>query len=260
MDIIIISIISIIIIIIIFIVKSYYTTPTNLENFSLINFLSKENIEDIIYNDYDKYYDRFYKIDWIARRVNSKDEYINLIKTNNVCSEFNSNEKDRLTKLINQIETNFKTNLNKINIPIDLLLQTPWNIGLCKGTIYENGFPHTRNLNIILSDYHLTLSDSELCKILRHEKIHIFQKAFPDITLNYLSKYNFKISGRRTPESMIRVNPDTNDDVYINSNNVLLSCKYNSMNPLSINDVNTTSQLDEHPLEFMAIDLEEKFI
>ena len=260
MDRIIIIIIIIIIVIIIFIVKSYYTTPTNLENFSMINFLSRSNIEDIIYNDYDKYYDRFYKIDWVARHINSKDEYINLIKTNNTCSEFNSNEKDRLTKLIILIETNFKANLNKIDIPIDLLLQTPWNIGLCKGTIYENGFPHTRNLNIILSDLHLTLSDSNLSKILLHEKIHIFQKAFPDITKQYLYTQKFKISGKRTPDSMIRVNPDTNDDVYINSNNVVLSCKYNSMNPSSINDVNILSQLDEHPLEFMAINLEEKFI
>jgi hypothetical protein len=253
-------IIIFILIIIIFIIKSYYSETTNFENFTMINFLSKSTIEDIIYNDYDKYYDRFYQIDWVARHVNSKDEYINLIKTNNVCSEFNFDEKDRLTRLIILIETNLKDNRNKINLPIELLLQTPWNIGLCNGTIYENGFPHTRNLNIILYDYHMTLSDNNLSKILLHEKIHIFQKAFPDITQQYLSQYNFKIYGKRTHDSMIRVNPDTDDDVYINSNNVILSCKYNSINPSSINDVNTSSQLDEHPLEFMAIDLEKKFL
>jgi hypothetical protein len=230
------------------------------ETYSNVNFLSKSELENIIYSNADRYYDRFYQIDWIARKVDSLESYIEMIKTKSICYEFSFKEKDRLTKLINQIEINIKANLNKVDIPIDLLLSTPWNIGLCRGSIYENGFPHTRNLNIILSDIHLGMSDINLSKILRHEKIHIFQKTYPDITEQYLSTYNFKIYGIRTPDSMIRVNPDTTDLIYTNSKNDVMSSKYNSTNPSSINDVSTQSQRDEHPLEWMAIELEEKFI
>ena len=256
---------TIIILIITFILISAYIYYSNLlkENFlnnPNVTFLSEKNLENIICSNSDSYYDRFYQVDWSARKVNSLESYINLIKNNNVCSEFNLDEKERLTKLILQIDSNFKLNPNKILLPIDKLLSTPWNIGRCKGLIYEGGFPHTRNLNIILSDQHMSMADNVLGKILVHEKIHIFQKAYPDFTLQYLTLNNFKICGTRTPDSMIRVNPDTNDIIYINENNIIMSSKYNSMNPSNINDVSNISQRDEHPLEWMAIDLEEKFI
>ncbi len=237
----------IIIIIIIIILLLNYSHEYFIDN---IFFINGNNLEKMLIDDDDKYYDRFYSIDWKARNVIDKYSYIDKIKKNKVCIDWDYKNKQRIINIINRIN---KINKNK-NI-----LSIPWKIGLTTGKIYEGGLPHTRNDVIIIStDIINNYSDNNLIKLLIHEKVHIFQKLYPNETKQYISK--FKILRERNENDMIRVNPDTNNYIYINDDKEILQTKYNSSNPSSILDVNTMNQNKEHPYEWMAIDISDKFM
>ena len=95
-----------------------------------------------------------------------------------------------------------------------------------------------------------------------HEKIHVYQKMYPDITNNIIKKLNFKLVGKRKYSDMIRVNPDTDDNIYSYNNNIM-KAQYTSINPTSIADIKyniSQEQSYEHPYEWMAIDIAKKIV
>ena len=75
-------------------------------------------------------------------------------------------------------------------------LYIPWYICCTQGLSYENGVPHTRGNYIIISKEHIKNKDvNELANTLVHEKVHVYQKLYPDDVSKYLEKYNFLHSG-----------------------------------------------------------------
>jgi hypothetical protein len=135
-----------------------------------------------------------------------------------------------------------------------------WNIGLIKDKLYEEGYPHTRN-NIIIIPLYLLNSKSQLINTLIHEKIHVYQKTYPEDIEKYLeangfTKYklrnDFNNSGVKT-----RANPDMDQWIYKNKKGEIMSTEYND-NPNSLMDVKTIpidNTKFEHPFEFMAYDI-----
>jgi len=95
-------------------------------------------------------------------------------------------------------------------------------------------------------------------KTLIHEKIHVYQKKYPDKINNFLIKYNFTKYKKRTVEDNTRANPDIDEWIYANDKNELFKAVYIN-NPKTIEDVNYYSgsgQSYEHPFEKMAIEIE----
>jgi hypothetical protein len=188
--------------------------------------MNKEEIIDFIKNDKDNYIKNLSIYDLYARKVKSHDEYINLIIDN--CLNF-TNE---------QIEIICNNSPQNITFKIALI-----------NTVYEEGFPHTREDIIFISPI-IFNNISNINKIIKHELIHIDQR------YNKRNYQNYKISRERNTEPLIRANPDLDKYIYKNINtNKELYYIYSSTKPNGINDIIKINNLDEHPYEMEAYNL-----
>ena len=111
------------------------------------------------------YINTFNKIDLKVRNCNSIEHCKEIYKKNIL--EFTNEEKKILINLI-----------KKINMKIKILksfYETEWKFSRVTNKI-DNGFPHTHNDTIYLSD---KFFKNPNMSVLIHEKIHIYQKKFP---------------------------------------------------------------------------------
>lgn len=176
------------------------------------------------------------------RQIKNKQEYLNNIQYH--FYDLSILEKFILKRAIYKAQNI----LNKIKYPgfySYKIKNIPWLIGCSKNKKYEFGFPHTRKNIIILNIDNLY--DNNLYKTLIHERIHIYQKLFPNDIQKFLNYFNFKKISKLTKND--RVNPDTDDYLY-QRNNIIYQCKINDNN----NTVKCTNKDPkyEHPYEFMA--------
>ena len=216
-------------------------------------FINKTKLFKIL--SHKDYLNTFSKIDLYVRNVNNTEEYIKY-KIVHSLSDFNIFEKLRLFCLTLYVDISiFLSKSNSINKT--KLIQIPWKIGVVNGKLYEEGLPHTRNGNIILSRNSLNNnSNKELAKILLHEKVHVYQYLYKDETQKYIEKKGFKKLRRR--EKNVRANPDIDLYTYTDSSGNKYRATYRK-NASSILDVKYdagNSQSYEHPYESMAIELE----
>lgn len=214
-----------------------------------INFLSKEDSMRFILNDNDNYFKNFTKYDLIARKSNSIKDYYSKIIT----IDFTNNQKILISKLTSKIDLLLPNKIASIK----------WNLALTYDSTYESGSPHTREDVIFLS----TLVDFEnikhLINTLLHEKIHIYQRLYPEdltILLNKRGYYKYKKRLDFLNEvPLLRSNPDLDNYIYIDPDGLPMYSVYNNNNPQSVQDIKTVpinSVLYEHPFELMAYSFE----
>jgi hypothetical protein len=218
-----------------------------------IHFLTKEEASKLLSEDKDEFYKTFFPADLYARKVQNINQYINLIKENGV-NDFTQEEKQKIQQAISKS----KRHLEQLSTPWfngKKASQGLWNIA--KSTsLYEDGLPHTRGSVIILSEYNLQDDIEVLSKTLTHERIHIYQKKYPEEVKEYLLQQGFVIKRERKQEDLVRANPDVDNYIYIDEkNNAEIKCQYTSFTPQSILDVKNSNQFFEHPFERMVIDL-----
>ena len=256
-------IIIILITIIIIIFFFYINTKINYsEHFTQnILFINNNDLLQILQDDSDNYYKSFFKNDFTARNINNINDYINLIKLST--SEYNNDERNKITKCINEINDIFN-NINNINKEFKWFDSKkangiPWKIGCIKGKLYENGLPHTRNDIIIISKDNINdFSHEKLLKTLIHEKVHVYQKLYPDDVKIYIDNNNFYKIKQKEEHDNIRSNPDLDNWIYKDDKNNIYKAIYNE-NPSSIEDIvysPVNNQSHEHPFEKMAIEIE----
>lgn len=223
----------------------------NFKYFNDIILLSNDELQSILVNNKDNYYDRFTKLDLKVRNVNTLEEYKNKIL--NSCYKCNQNEYNILLVAVNKINKVLK-NYKIIGFDGKKAVNIKWKIGVIDGEIYENGLPHTRGDVIIIPKS--LLNNDRLKNILLHEKIHIYQKIYPNDIQQYLNNNGFTISRKKIDN--IRANPDIDIYIYKNKNNQEMMCIYNN-SPKSILDVlylPNNNIINEHPFEFMAYNIE----
>jgi hypothetical protein len=216
-------------------------------------FLTKEEASELLSKDEDQFYKTFFQADLHARRVQNITQYIDLIKEHGV-DNFSEEEKQKVQQAIS-LSINF---LNQINLPWlngKKAAQGQWNIA--KSTsVYEEGLPHTRGSVIILSTYNLQDDIETLSRTLTHERLHVYQKKYPEEVKTYLLQHGFVIKRKRQEEDLIRANPDVDTNIYVDEKNgVEIKCQYTSTTPRSILDVKNSNQFFEHPFERMVIDI-----
>jgi hypothetical protein len=213
--------------------------------------LSKYELQNILMNNNDNYYNRFTYLDLKVRNVNSIDEYKKKIK--NIYYKCNSVEHSKILNAINKVN-NILKKYNIIGFDGEKASNIQWKIGVINNNIYENGLPHTRGDVIIIPKN--ILNSYKLKNILLHEKIHVYQKLYSDDIQKYFINNGFIKSRYKTKN--IRANPDIDEYIYKNNNNDEMMCIYND-NPSSILDVSYLPNNDitnEHPLEYMAYKIE----
>jgi hypothetical protein len=220
-------------------------------------FLSKYKLETFLINDSDNYYKTFNDIDFRVRNIKSINDYIINIKKS--CIDINT---DNINKLIKYTEL-ADNNIKKIKIEgFDGIKcsNITWNIGMVSGSLYESGLPHTRGTMketvIILPDTLLSIFNTQnsIVRTLIHEKIHIYQKMYPDDINEYLNKNGFVKYSKKISIPNTRANPDLDEYIYMNKDKIIMKAVYKE-NATTISDV-VIEPIDdymyEHPLEYMA--------
>lgn len=235
-------------IILIIIFVYIYNISNNTNN--NVKFLSKEIVVDFFNKDPDNYFKNMNEYDIYARNVDNIKEYINISK-DSVLEDFTEYQKN-LLKNITKKADNFLKDYDKNYLNIK------WIFALV-GNNYEDGLPHTRTNIIFLSPTIFNNDINILTGILIHEKVHIYQRYYPNEIQKYLSNNGYSFSRKKNTEKYIRSNPDLDDNIYINNRGKEMYAIYKSDKPTNINDVILTDYANEHPYEKMAYEIESEF-
>jgi hypothetical protein len=289
-------IITLIILTIYYIYTVYTSVPfNNGKNDKHLNYMSYEETVRFLESDEDRYIAKLSPIDLYARKVSSKEEYINIIKGE--ATHFNRGDKlilDKCTKKADELLRNI--NINTISSESNLdyskylnykdIANIKWVLAITRndnGGKYEDGLPHTRKHIIFLSQDVLNYSEDEIIKLLIHEKVHIYQRqndALFKTILNNMGYTEIQISGSPdspgspgspgspdSPDSpdiskdklrYVRSNPDVNNKIYKNVHTgEVMICLYSSDKPKRINDIIIENYAMEHPYEKIAYEISE---
>jgi len=207
-----------------------------------IIFKTREEIAIFIINDKDDYIKNMSVYDLRARKVRSYEEYISIISSN--VMDFTEEQKEKLRRCCDKARIFFDN-------------KREWKFGLIS-SVYEEGFPHTREDIIFLSPFVLNFDDDNLTKTLIHESIHIYQRYNKKAMEEYLIRKGFERIRRREKGGMIRSNPDLDEFIYRDKEGVEMVALYNSENPDGIGDIKIESKM-EHPFEYMAYEIAEDY-
>ena len=231
------------------------TWPTD----PVIIILTAEEMQSVITNDADHYYDTFHNIDYKVRNVMNRNKYLEKISKSGCDADQTTVKK--IKNCISNVHTQLLLKNETIHgINIDRLLKIPWKIGFTCDLKYENGLPHTRGDVIILNNNDIRRrSTLEVCKLLIHEKSHVYQKM--ENMEVYLKTNYTKVKRKDHTDESIPANPDTDGFVYrCNQTNVVLEGKYEE-NPQHFRDITFTGNDHtlEHPYESIAYKMEDLY-
>ncbi len=220
-----------------------------------IYYLTKDEVMDLIEKDYDNYFNSFTIYDLEARDIKTIDEYKTLIKNN--LGDINGEKRLRLSRLMEEADKR----MSKIKLEYfdgKKAKEIPWRIGYIKNNTYEDGLPHTRSNVVFVSDKVIGYDDENLIGTLVHEKVHIYQRLYPEEMDKYKRMKNYKIWRRRDTNDRIRANPDTDMYIYKNGEDKIMKSEYVE-GARGVEEVVTypkNEQSSEHPNETMAIEIE----
>ena len=227
-----------------------------------IECLDREDAWRVLSNNLD-YYRTFTPLDLYARKVESIDQYLAMIRKDIVDPrELSKKDRDRLVKASLEADRRLSTILEKA-------AKIEWRFIIMKGTRYENGFPHTipggtggkstggySTGGKSTSGYIVLFREmlGTLLSTLIHEKVHLYQRMYPEETLEWI-RQRFRPLRKRSRRG--RANPDIDDIVWQDHTGAVYETCYRSDHPRSISDVKGEN---EHPLEEMAYQIEKKVI
>lgn len=236
----------------------YYRDNKSFNKYDLIDnitFLDKNETYDKIKNNH-VFRETLYKKHYKVRNAENWEDYMYLIR--NSFSDFTKKQKEKLIRCSSRADR--KLLLIRLK-GFDGLKASkmPWYFGLSNSLNYEEGLPHTVGNAIILYEKIVdNYNDKNLINTLIHEKVHIYQKMYPEDVAIYLRENGFEKVKRVEESDDIRVNPDISMDNYIyfnrNQNRYYAGIK----NRDKINSSQNTMEeiLYEHPFENMAIIIE----
>ena len=194
---------------------------------SSLSFVPLDYMYSVVYGDKSGFFDNMNQRDLHARNVHSVKDYKRLYSTS--FRHFTSDEKAMLSGYINTCD--------KLVISKTKRLQNiPWKFAKLDKTI-ENGWPHTLHDVIVLPSNFLERghSSNDIIDILIHEKIHVYQRVHPDLTISLLRSWGF--TQTQVPHYILpimRSNPDLSGFFQYQSKAPVQL--YNKMNPSSIAD------------------------
>jgi hypothetical protein len=225
---------------------------SNHESCAHLTFFPADAVVGFLQSDPDHYYDTFTRFDLRARHVASVADYINRIP--NAIVDASAGLRARIREAVPIIDARLR-GIRHVGFNGKKAADLPWRIGFMKENkkdkLYEDGLPHTRVDLIMLPIRLAKASDRELVDTLFHEKVHIYQKAYPRDLERWLAHNGFERVRRRTKGSRIRANPDIDGWVYRDTNRVY-KCLYSSETPRHIEDVKEGGLDFEHPFEAAA--------
>lgn len=221
-------------------------------------YLNQAQALEFIGSDPDGYVGRFNELDYQARNLTpaSPHTYTVLFVNSVIIPDHPTqnqiiNSINRANKLIGLISsTNNWINTTKLK-------DIPWKFIIINTRAIDLGLPHTRWDTIVI--HKSIINDSaEFVNTLLHEKLHVYQKLFPEDFDIYLKTNGYERDHKYIDSSIpYRSNPDTDDWVYTREGKIYIA-KYINTSPRTIADVQytPTNTCDyEHPREKAVYDL-----
>jgi hypothetical protein len=222
----------------------------------LVYFLSADETREVLINDRDEYVHTLNQWDLIARKVATFQDYINKIA--NSAMNFTPDQKVKIEQAAYDADSFFKS-LRIDGLDTEQLTLIPWKICLTRGKEYEDGLPHTRGDKIFLST-DIDIAHTSLVSVLIHEKVHVYQRMYPQDTMSFLQHNGYYRWKQRYGVPRIRSNPDLDPWIYFHPQNKKpMVAFYTCDNPENINDVVLDSPEFEHPFEQIAYKIAQKY-
>lgn len=221
-----------------------------------VAFLSKDETCQFLSSDPDRYISLLTVPDLIARGVGTHQAYLD--KATEAAADYSMVEKLYLSECAAEADGRLKVTCPGFSLQIARAI--PWVFAKTSGRAYEGGLPHTRANVVFINETQLgSQSKEDTIETLMHEKVHLYQKLYPDGTAAYINSKGFMQWKQRDGEPLIRSNPDVDPFIYIDPvTKGPMGAYYNSDKPSSINDVVYTPIDDhvfEHPFEMMAYEI-----
>ena len=195
----------------------------NFEGFSNeIHFLSADETRNLISSNADGYFERFTQNDLRARTKQSASSLERYVVTLEQyiqgfnCCEFTDSDKALITDCVAEIETIVVKDPYVDWVDSEKFHSIPWKIGLILDDSYEYGLPHTRVDTILIpqkSVLNIKMHRKDFMNTLIHEKLHVYQKLYPDDFKKYLDHHGF-VKYARYGNVDFASNPDTDEYVY----------------------------------------------
>ncbi len=242
----------IIIVLILYIIYSLYLRRYEVFNDNKPYFMTKEETIDFFISDRDNYVKDMTSLDIKALKSSSKEDYLN--KSISDASNFTNEEKKILIRACGEADDFFRK-FNKIpNINFKNIADIKWVLSKTEGKYYEGGYPHTREDIIFITPD--VIHHYEVVRIMVHEKMHIFERLFPDEMKVWMDAEGYKPYKKFRDYPMGRSNPDLDGIVYLDKNGNETIVQFTTMNPTSIDDKVTypgnKDWKEEHPNETLA--------
>lgn len=236
---------------------SYYKIDNVVQDSNNVYFMSKQETIRFLQNDEDGYVAGFSRPDLHARKVKTAQQYINSIMKD--CRDITRIEKQKLQRCCKKADE-FLTNYTYKGFNCSEIAKIKWCIAVTN-RLYEEGFPHTRKNVIFLSNNNINenvasdMDDGNIVNTLIHEKVHIYQRQYPEIVDKFLESIGYVKTN--TTINNKRANPDITDTIYKSPyTGKEMYITYSSSTPTSITDVKGLKNYsEEHPYESMAYDI-----
>lgn len=212
-------------------------------------FLTNEETMMFFKRDQDMYFRSLTVPDLYARKMGNIHQYI--VSSMTSARSFTDIEKIKISDCCHKADKFFAEIGDSVHgLYGSLINNIPWRFAKTYGTLYEQGYPHTRADIIFVSNMFLMNDPITITQTLIHEKVHVYQRLYPDLVKEYLVHMGFTRHALRKSFPNIRANPDLDDWTYMH-NGQLCIYNYTTPKPHSINDV-VMSGTTEHPYEHMA--------
>ena len=244
--------------------KEGFTIKWTAEPKTKVRFLTAEETAKFIMSDPDDYSRNLNGWDLIARNVSTEVDYRR--QAASASFDFSEGQQNRLKAAAAKADKffeNYKSDCAQTNDYVDIsgkdIVSIPWVFALTKGTANEDGMSHTR-ANLIFLSTEIDETPNHLVKLLVHEKIHLYQRLYPNQLMSYLTTKGYIKWKLRQGVPRIRSNPDVNPWIYIDPKTEKpMMALYTSDKPKNISDVLTAfnNVHYEHPYELMAYTIQE---
>ena len=225
------------------------------EPFANSIYLSKDETATFLIRDEDEYISSMTVPDLYARKVKSHAEYREKLSATSI--DFTEPEKIILDECIDSANIFFK-NLKSPYIDNVLMDKIYWKFALTNHKDYEEGFPHTRREIIFITPSLLEMSKEVITTTIIHEKVHVYQRMYPELFRNVLKTEGYIVLRERKTEPLVRANPDLDEYIYLSPKAEEMIFRYKTDKPTSINDTQY-STISEHPYEEIAYKIAEEY-
>lgn len=218
-----------------------------------LTFMSAEETAEFLVRDSDGYVTNLSPLDLHARHVNHPEQYLRVISM--ATTNFTPNQKSRFAEAAEKADRLLEQEQDLAGI-----CDVPWVFAMTRDDLYEEGLPHTR-ANIIFVSSNIDETQEALVKTLIHEKIHLYQRMFPEKMAQLMEEYGFKRWKQRLGVPRIRANPDLDPWVYYDTaTEQPMMALYSSDTPAGITDVMLSDSSFEHPFEKMAYNIAARLV